>query len=196
MEASECLSWSFKEPLYFILSDVIATPHICDSLHLEFIEYIYSKHSIGSKSNSQETSSSIEGKYFFNVNEILYIGEKYNDMDIFLKIMNYDDYQVSRESKLLRITYDNISIFYEGSLLNSQNQLLIKYIIYKYFKEKNYIIKDGLKFGVDYTLYHKSPSIAHGKHCILVCRFIQSDDQTESDEYEEVVYNDKKYMTM
>ncbi|KAJ1613230.1 putative tRNA-INTRON ENDONUCLEASE [Cryptosporidium canis] len=183
MEASECLRWSFAEPLYFILSDVIATPHICDSLHLEFIEYIYSKHSIGSKSNSQEASSSMEG-------------EKYNDMDIFLKIMSYEDDQVSREAKLLRITYDNISSFYEGSLLNSQNQLLIKYIIYKYFKEKNYIIKDGLKFGVDYTLYHKSPSIAHGKHCILVCRFIQSDDRTESDEYEEVVYNDKKYMTM
>ncbi|CUV05504.1 unnamed protein product, partial [Cryptosporidium hominis] len=108
-------------------------------------------------------------------------------------------------------TYENISNIYNKFQFNQENLILLKYIIYKYFKEKNYIVKDGMKFGVDYILYHKSPSLVHGKHCILICKFTYEEkekkkendnddycynknDLSKYDGYEEIIYNNKKYM--
>ncbi|KAL3128483.1 tRNA intron endonuclease [Cryptosporidium hominis] len=68
-----------------------------------------------------------------------------------------------------------------------------------------------MKFGVDYILYHKSPSLVHGKHCILICKFTYEEkekkkendnddycynknDLSKYDGYEEIIYNNKKYM--
>lgn len=81
--------------------------------------------------------------------------------------------------------------------MNKNNQLLVRYVIYKYFKDKNYIVRDGLKFGVDYLLYNKSPSLVHGKHCILICKFTEDEGGPELKSklgQENIMYNGKKYV--
>lgn len=59
--------------------------------------------------------------------------------------------------------------------MNEKNQLLARYVIYKYFKDRNYTVRDGLKFGADYILYNNSPSLVHGKHCIFICKFTEEE---------------------
>ncbi|KAK9173167.1 Uncharacterized protein cmbei_4001260 [Cryptosporidium meleagridis] len=72
-----------------------------------------------------------------------------------------------------------------------------------------------MKFGVDFILYHKSPSLVHGKHCIVICKFTYEEGEEEKekkkenyndenyynrndlskyDGYEEIIYNNKKYV--
>ncbi|KAH8585173.1 tRNA-intron-encoded endonuclease [Cryptosporidium sp. chipmunk genotype I] len=188
------IEFRFTKPFYFILDGVIAIPEINENIHLKFIENLYLKFNLGSK-KVEETHDQISFQYIFNIYEIIYIGEKYEHYDILFKVKGL----VDDKNEPFKITYENISNIYKRFYLNKENLILLKYIIYKYFKEKNYIVKDGLKFGVDFILYHKSPSLVHGKHCILICKFTYGEEDDESDQlkydgYEEVIYNNKTYI--
>ena len=43
-----------------------------------------------------------------------------------------------------------------------------KYIVYKNFRDKGYIINPGIKFGCDFAVYEKSPGIDHAPFLIQV----------------------------
>jgi len=43
-----------------------------------------------------------------------------------------------------------------------------KYIVYKDFREKGYIINPGIKFGCDFAVYEKGPGIDHAPFLIQV----------------------------
>ncbi|WP_067961173.1 tRNA-intron lyase [Nitrosopumilus sp. Nsub] len=43
-----------------------------------------------------------------------------------------------------------------------------KYIVYKDFREKGYIINPGIKFGFDFAVYEKGPGIDHAPFLIQV----------------------------
>ncbi|OII72246.1 tRNA-intron endonuclease [Cryptosporidium ubiquitum] len=191
----ELVDFPFKKPLYFVLNDVIAIPEVRESMHLKFIENLYLKFNIGNRIVNEEIHGQINYQYSYNINELIYIGEKFDYCNILLKVKNLVNDEFTDKNASFGLTYENISNIYNKFHLNKENRILMQYIIYKYFKEKNYIVKDGLKFGVDYILYHKSPSLVHGKHCILICKFTYDDnDQLESDGYEEITYNNKKYL--
>lgn len=45
-----------------------------------------------------------------------------------------------------------------------------KYIVYKYFRERGYIINPGIKFGCDFAVYEKGPGIDHAPFLVQVYR--------------------------
>jgi len=74
---------------------------------------------------------------------------------------------------------DIIEVEYENRLLSLNefknfcyklifNLLEDLYLVYKYLRNKNYILKPGLKFGSDFSVYRKGPGIDHSPFLIRV----------------------------
>ena len=43
-----------------------------------------------------------------------------------------------------------------------------KYIVYKDFRERGYVVRSGLKFGVDFIVYEKGPGIDHSPFMVEI----------------------------
>ena len=43
-----------------------------------------------------------------------------------------------------------------------------KYIVYKNFRDKGYIVNPGIKFGCDFAVYQKGPGIDHAPYLVQV----------------------------
>jgi len=54
-----------------------------------------------------------------------------------------------------------------------------KYIVYKNFRDKGYIINPGIKFGCDFAVYQKGPGIDHAPYLVQV--YNRSDTITSTD---------------
>ena len=54
-----------------------------------------------------------------------------------------------------------------------------KYIVYKHFRDKGYIINPGIKFGCDFAVYEKGPGIDHAPFLIQVYNRNESITSTE-----------------
>ena len=50
------------------------------------------------------------------------------------------------------------------------------YVVFKYLREKGYIVSPGLKFGCDFAIYEKGPGIDHAPYLIQV--FERNEDLT------------------
>ncbi|KAI9141110.1 hypothetical protein BKA69DRAFT_1076102 [Paraphysoderma sedebokerense] len=48
------------------------------------------------------------------------------------------------------------------------NPFIIDYVAYHYFRSKKWVVKSGLKYGVDYVLYHKGPVYSHSEYAVLL----------------------------
>jgi len=63
---------------------------------------------------------------------------------------------------------------YRPSIKSKINGTLIssgfgkKYLVYKNFRDKGYIINPGIKFGCDFAVYEKGPGIDHAPFLIQV----------------------------
>jgi len=54
-----------------------------------------------------------------------------------------------------------------------------KYIVYKNFRDKGYIVNPGIKFGCDFAVYQKGPGIDHAPYLVQV--YNRSDVITSTD---------------
>ncbi|PJC50576.1 MAG: tRNA-intron lyase [Nitrosopumilales archaeon CG_4_9_14_0_2_um_filter_34_16] len=54
-----------------------------------------------------------------------------------------------------------------------------KYLVYKNFRDKGYIINPGIKFGCDFAVYEKGPGIDHAPFLIQVYARSESISSTE-----------------
>eukprot|EP01032_Pedospumella_encystans_P014098 gene14098-16210_t len=43
-----------------------------------------------------------------------------------------------------------------------------KYKVFSYYKDKGYVVRTGINFGVDYCIYHTLPSLCHSEMCVTV----------------------------
>ncbi|MFB3151985.1 MAG: tRNA-intron lyase [Nitrosopumilaceae archaeon] len=53
-----------------------------------------------------------------------------------------------------------------------------KYIVYKNFRDKGYIVNPGIKFGCDFAVYQKGPGIDHAPYLVQV--YNKSDAMTST----------------
>lgn len=76
------------------------------------------------------------------------------------------------EQNLITINYNNKSLSIEEFkkyAMNLDFKLLEDlYFVYKDLRQKNYILKPGLKFGSDFSVYKKGPGIDHAPFLIRV----------------------------
>ncbi len=54
-----------------------------------------------------------------------------------------------------------------------------KYLVYKDFRDKGYIVNPGIKFGCDFAVYQKGPGIDHAPYLVQVYNSIDSISATD-----------------
>ena len=54
-----------------------------------------------------------------------------------------------------------------------------KFSVYKYFRDKKYIINPGIKFGCDFAVYQKGPGIDHAPYLVQVYNKADTISSTE-----------------
>ena len=54
-----------------------------------------------------------------------------------------------------------------------------KYLVYKEFREKGYIVNPGIKFGCDFAVYQKGPGIDHAPYLVQVYNSADTISATE-----------------
>eukprot|EP01041_Mallomonas_annulata_P000067 gene67-78_t len=70
---------------------------------------------------------------------------------------------------VLSVNNDELSIQDLWTIFCTKNKRFpIKYKAYHYFKEKGFIVKTGINFGMDFTVYRSLPSLCHSELCVLV----------------------------
>ena len=55
----------------------------------------------------------------------------------------------------------------------------LKYKVYSYFREQNYVVKTGVHYGLDYTVYRTLPTHCHSEMCALVIDATDKNDVSE-----------------
>jgi tRNA-intron endonuclease, archaea type len=63
-----------------------------------------------------------------------------------------------------KITSEQLMEIGKNAYHNFEN----KYLVYKNFRDKKYIINPGIKFGCDFAVYEKGPGIDHSPYLIQV----------------------------
>ncbi|KAK6588190.1 hypothetical protein RS030_6826 [Cryptosporidium xiaoi] len=185
----------FKIPLKFYFEGITANPNPIDESHYSFINDLNAIFKIGTKVYKPDEKEN----YSYDVNELLFIGEKFIDYDIKLaakcnlssigdrnKIVYSNEVKLSFSNIVNMISEREVDILTKEELIS---KVVINYLTYKHFKNKGYILKDGLKFGVDFVMYKADPQISHSLYCILICNF-NNDNQND---YNEVLVDGKKY---
>ena len=75
------------------------------------------------------------------------------------------------ENKKITITKDKQKISIEELIVICKNEIHEfdkKYLVYKNFRDKGYVINPGIKFGCDFAVYEKGPGIDHAPFLIQV----------------------------
>jgi tRNA-splicing endonuclease subunit Sen2 len=44
----------------------------------------------------------------------------------------------------------------------------IRFAVYHYYRSKKWVVRPGLKYGADFTLYKKGPSLDHSKYLVVI----------------------------
>jgi len=89
--------------------------------------------------------------------------------------------QISPDEALFLMTLNLLSIQHDNEILTLNQFLrlvtttsrpddpfLVRYIAYYHFRQQKLIVKTGLKFGVDYLIYHAPIPFVHAAHCVNV----------------------------
>lgn len=62
---------------------------------------------------------------------------------------------------------NDVIVTVETLLAEKSSQFLVKCKVYSYFKDRNFIVRAGINFGVDYTVYRSLPHLCHSEYCVL-----------------------------
>ncbi|KAH8702299.1 hypothetical protein BGW36DRAFT_372547 [Talaromyces proteolyticus] len=52
--------------------------------------------------------------------------------------------------------------------LEPDNKFLVSYVAYHHFRSLGWVVRSGVKFGVDYLLYNRGPVFAHAEFALLI----------------------------
>ncbi|RIA96438.1 hypothetical protein C1645_815303 [Glomus cerebriforme] len=50
----------------------------------------------------------------------------------------------------------------------TSNGFIMKYVVYHYFRSLGWVVRCGMKFGVDYVLYEKGPVFKHAEYAVII----------------------------
>ncbi|KAI9831542.1 MAG: hypothetical protein M1838_005719, partial [Thelocarpon superellum] len=54
------------------------------------------------------------------------------------------------------------------SRLAPDDPFLISYVVYHHFRSLGWVVRPGIKFAVDYLLYHRGPVFAHAEFAVVI----------------------------
>ncbi len=107
--------------------------------------------------------------------------EKYLEIDLFESYYLFEKEKINIIFKEKEITLETFRKYCQEKIKNFKD----KYLVYKDFKEKGYIVKDGAIFGFDFRIYEgKSKTHEHTKYVVDVKR-------THKDEMNKVIKSER-----
>ncbi|KAL1991958.1 hypothetical protein VTN49DRAFT_5266 [Thermomyces lanuginosus] len=56
----------------------------------------------------------------------------------------------------------------ERTTVDSDNPFLVSYVVYHHFRSLGWVVRSGVKFGVDYLLYYRGPVFAHAEFAVVI----------------------------
>ena len=122
-------------------------------------------------------------KHFKNKLEVLEKSDPYK-MDEYLQLSSEEALYLSHDLRLLNITTDDTTELLSTQELWSHfcnNQFFPpKYAAYRYYRRKGWVLKSGIKFGVEFVLYKKGPVEYHSSYAVVVRLLTESEVQSPS----------------
>ncbi|KAL5531661.1 hypothetical protein ACEPAG_4538 [Sanghuangporus baumii] len=64
------------------------------------------------------------------------------------------------------------------------NPFLIHYVVFHHYRSLGWVIKNGIKFCVDYLLYKRGPVFAHAEFALVVCPVYEDPSDRESSPFD------------
>lgn len=52
--------------------------------------------------------------------------------------------------------------------LNPDDPFIVSYVVYHHFRSLGWVVRSGVKFGVDYILYNRGPVFSHAEYAVVV----------------------------
>ncbi|PLB43136.1 SEN2 subunit of tRNA-splicing endonuclease [Aspergillus steynii IBT 23096] len=52
--------------------------------------------------------------------------------------------------------------------LNPDDPFMVSYVVYHHFRSLGWVVRSGVKFGVDYILYNRGPVFSHAEYAVVV----------------------------
>ncbi|KAL2863494.1 uncharacterized protein BJX67DRAFT_390622 [Aspergillus lucknowensis] len=87
-----------------------------------------------------------------------------------LHIFDHDQKSVLSPDSLLRLfCHHSYSPPREPSMdLKPDDPFLVSYVVYHHFRSLGWVVRSGVKFGVDYMIYNRGPVFAHAEFAVVV----------------------------
>lgn len=57
--------------------------------------------------------------------------------------------------------------------IQKNDKFPLKYKVYEYFRKQNFVVKTGIHFGLDYSVYRTLPTHCHSELCVIVVDSLQ-----------------------
>ncbi|TFK51666.1 tRNA-intron endonuclease catalytic domain-like protein [Heliocybe sulcata] len=64
--------------------------------------------------------------------------------------------------------------------LRFDNPFLINYVVYHHYRSLGWVIRNGIKFCVDYLLYKRGPVFHHAEFALVVCPVYEDEDDRQT----------------
>lgn len=56
----------------------------------------------------------------------------------------------------------------QDTIIDPDNPFLVSYVVYHHFRSLGWVVRSGVKFGVDYLLYYRGPVFAHAEFAVVI----------------------------
>ncbi|KAK9460027.1 uncharacterized protein V1516DRAFT_678706 [Lipomyces oligophaga] len=85
-------------------------------------------------------------------------------------------------------TGDHIPIPYLLTMLmpdvRPDNDFIMHYVVYHYYRSHGWCVRDGVKFGVDYLLYCKGPPFSHADFAVIIMPLYADENRNQANRRE------------
>jgi tRNA splicing endonuclease len=88
-------------------------------------------------------------------------------------VMLFDEeaFYLFHQGRIGLITPDNANVTLTmlwTKFIEKNSNFPLKYKVYEYFRSKDFVVKTGIHFGLDYSIYQTLPTLCHSEMCVIV----------------------------
>ncbi|QSL64898.1 hypothetical protein MERGE_002202 [Pneumocystis wakefieldiae] len=88
-------------------------------------------------------------------------------------------FSVKNSMELLLLFCSLSSIPRTTSEIEVDNSFLVSYVVYHHYRSLGWVVKKGIKFGVDWLLYKRGPIFSHSEFAVIVIPFYPDNRKKE-----------------
>ncbi|EMR10281.1 tRNA-intron endonuclease [Pneumocystis murina B123] len=88
-------------------------------------------------------------------------------------------FSIKNSMELLLLFCSLSSIPKTENEIDVDNSFLISYVVYHHYRSLGWVVKKGLKFGVDWLLYKRGPIFSHSEFAVIVLPFYPDNRKKE-----------------